>query len=326
MKKTLLSLVAILAFAGLANAQVPARAGWWKFDDADALFKATIGASLVPTDETSNYAVDGPDVGNGAIANVRGQALTMEHGLAGNGGGTRLNEYTMQWDVMISDLVLYHCLIQNGPMDEGDGDLFIKPASGVIGTSFTTYSTSAIAANQWYRIVISVKCGEFYRIYVDGVKWLEGDVPNIDSRFSLNVAPNIFGDDDTENDLIYCADLCLWDVALTDDQVSQLGDVHTFQEGLRDNKSVANTADLMPNYPNPVAHNTVFPYQVLKTGNVSFRVLDQTGKVIDVINAGSKTPGQYKLDYNSDKLAKGIYSVQMVANNRTSVRKMVVIR
>jgi hypothetical protein len=325
MKKTLLSLVAILAFAIFASAQLPARSGWWKFDNPDALFKATVGTDLVPTNEFSNYAADGPDVGNGAIANVLGEALTMIHGLGGNGGGTRLNEYTLQWDVMVPNLDKYHCLIQNGPMNEGDGDLFIKPTTGIVGTTFITYSTLAIVPNQWYRIVISVKCGSFYRLYVDGVKWTEGTVPDVDSRFSLNVEPNIFGDDDGENDLIFCSELSLWNVAFTGEQVAALGDVHTVQTGIRAYRTT-NTSDLMPNYPNPVAHNTKFPYQVQKTGNVTFRVIDQTGKVIEVINAGTKTPGQYNLDYNSDKLTNGIYSVQMTTNNRTSMRKMVVIR
>jgi hypothetical protein len=326
MKKTLLSLVAILAFASYASAQLPARSGWWKFDDPDALFKATKGADLVPTNEFSNYAFDGPDIGNGAIANVQGEALTMIHGLNPNGGGTRVNEYTLQWDVMLPDLDKYRCLIQNGPMNEGDGDLFVKPTTGIVGTTFITYSTLAVVPNQWYRIVISVKCGSFYRLYVDGVKWTEGAVPGVDSRFSLNVEPNIFGDDDGENDLIYCAELSLWNVAFTEEQVIALGDVHTVQTAIKDNRMDKNTSDLMPNYPNPVAHSTKFPYQVQNSGNVTFRVIDQTGKVVEVINAGTKSPGQYILEYNSDKLAKGIYTVRMTSNNRTSVQKMVVIR
>jgi len=111
MKKTLLSLVAILAFACFANAQVPARAGWWKFDDPDHLFAATIGNDLVPTDEATNYALAGPFDGNGAIANERARALTMIHGLDANLGGTRLNEYTLQWDVMLPDNADAGCVI-----------------------------------------------------------------------------------------------------------------------------------------------------------------------------------------------------------------------
>ena len=325
MKKTLLSLVAILVFTSFANAQIPAQSGLWKFDDPDHLFVATIGNDLVPTDEATNYALAGPYDGNGAIANVRARALTMIHGLDANGGGTRLNEYTLQWDVMLPDIDLWRCLIQTGAMNEGDGDLFIKPTTGLLGLTALNWSTNTIAANQWYRIVETVKCGSFANVYVDGELWIEGQVPAVDSRFSLAPDPNIFGDDDAENALIFCAELALWNVALTSDQITQLGNATTDYTSIRDYKA-EKASDLMANYPNPVSHNTIFPYQVQKTGNVSFRILDQTGKVIDVVNAGVKAQGTYNLNYNSDKLAKGIYSVQMTANNRTSVRKMVVIR
>lgn len=325
MKKTLLSLVAILAFACFANAQVPARAGWWKFDDPDHLFAATIGNDLVPTDEATNYALAGPFDGNGAIANERARALTMIHGLDANLGGTRVNEYTLQWDVMLPDIDLWRCLIQNGPMNEGDGDLFIKPTTAYLGVTALNWSTNTIVPEQWYRIVETVKCGEFANIYVDGELWVEGQVPAIDSRFSLAPDPNIFGDDDAENALIFCADLAIWNVALSAEQVSALGNATTDYTSIRDNK-VQKTSDLMANYPNPVAHNTIFPYQVQKTGNVTFRILDQTGKVVDVIIAGTKTPGKYNFNYNSDKLNNGIYTVQMTTNNRTSVRKMVVLQ
>lgn len=327
MKKTLLSLVAILAFVGFANAQLPAKKGLWKFDNPDQIFMATIGNELLPSDVT-NYPAPGPADGNGAIADDRGDGLVMDHGLGGNGGGVRLNEYTLQWDVMVPNITTWKCFIQteNAPSG-GDGDLFIKAGSGLLGLSDFAWSTTAIVPEQWYRVVETIKCGSFARVYVDGQLWFERSVaPTIDSRYSLTALPLLFGDDDAEDDLIFCAELGLWDVALTADQVSQLGDVNTIQESIRDNKTSGNTSDLMPNYPNPVAHNTIFPYEVQKSGNVTFRVLDQTGKVIEVINAGAKTPGKYNLNYNSDKLSKGIYSVQMTSNNRTSIRKMAVIR
>lgn len=326
MKKLLLSLVAILAFACFANAQIPAKAGLWKFDDPDNLFKATIGTDLVPTDAITNYALSGPYDGNGAIANERGRALTMIHGLGGNGGGTRLNEYTLQWDVMLPDIALWRCLIQTGAMNEGDGDLFIKPTTGLLGLTALSWSTNAIVSDQWYRIVETVKCGSFANVYVDGELWITGNVPAIDSRFSLAPEPNIFGDDDAENALIFCAELALWDVALTNDQIVELGNATTDYTSIKDKKMVGSASDLMQNYPNPVSHNTLFPYQVQKTGNVSFRIVDHTGKVVDVINAGAKTPGKYSMNFNSDKLSSGIYTVQMTTNNRISVQKMVVIK
>jgi len=307
---------------------LPARSGWWKFDDANALFKASIGTDLVPTDGTTNYAADGPSVDNGAIADVQYQALKMNHGLGGNGGGTRLNEYTLQWDVMVPNIDKWKCFIQTeNAASGGDGDLFIKPTSGLLGLSDFAWSTTAIVPNQWYRVVETVKCGSFARVYVDGQLWIERTpAPAVNSRYSLTDQPFIFGDDDGEDDLIFCSELAIWNVAFTAEQALALGDANTVQTAIRDNKAAGNTSDLLQNYPNPVAHNTIFPYQVIKAGNVTFRIVDQTGKVIEVINAGDKAPGEYNLNYNSDKLSKGIYSVQMTSNNRTSIRKMAVIR
>jgi hypothetical protein len=181
-------------------------------------------------------------------------------------------------------------------------------------------------------MLLTIKNGEFARLYVNGELWpvsaeLQGYlVQDVDGRYGLAPTIFIFQDGDGDDGTLKCSELSIWDVALTAEEALALGDVNTVQTGLKNTKLVGNTSDLMPNYPNPVAHNTVFPYQVQKAGNVTFRILDQTGKVIDVIHAGSKAPGAYNLDYNSDKLSKGIYSVQMTSNNRTSVRKMVVIR
>jgi hypothetical protein len=181
-------------------------------------------------------------------------------------------------------------------------------------------------------MIITVMNGAFFKIYVNGELWpinaqTDGSlVQAIDGRYGLAPTIYIFQDGDGDDGTLQCSELSMWDVALSADEVAMLGDASTVLTSVKENKVSVNNSDLMPNYPNPVAHNTMFPYQVQKAGNVTFKVIDQTGKVIDVINAGAKAAGRYNLDYNSDKLPNGIYSVQMTSNNRTSVRKMVVIR
>ena len=181
-------------------------------------------------------------------------------------------------------------------------------------------------------MIISVKNGEFFNIYLNGELWsINPDHPGslmqaIDGRYGLAPTIFFFQDGDGDDGTLQCSEISMWDVALTADDALLLGDATTVLTGIKENKTSGNNTDLSQNYPNPVSHTTLFPYQVQQAGNVTFRVLDQTGKVVDVINAGAKTPGKYNLNYNSDKLDKGIYSVQMVANNRASVRKMVVIR
>lgn len=332
MKKTLLSLVAILAFVGFANAQVPGRVGWWKFDDISDLMKAEVGQSLVPTGNITS--LDGPAVGNLAVEVPLGNYFALTHNIIPNGGGSLVNEYSIQWDFIIPATETWYAFLETETINSSDADLFIAASanSGIgrvpnsIGCGSLIYSANTVSADTWYRMVISVKNGEYFRIYVDGVLWLESPVIQaVDERYGLHPTIYIFQDGDGDDGTLKCSELGIWDVALTAEEVLALGNATTVQTGIRYNKT-DNTSDLMPNYPNPVSHNTVFPYQVQKSGTVTFRVLDHTGKVIDMINAGAKVPGTYNLDYNSDKLSKGIYSVQMTTNNRTSVRKMVVIR
>jgi hypothetical protein len=337
MKKTLLSLVAILAFVSFASAQVPARTGWWKFDDATDMQKAEVGNALVATGNITS--VDGPAAGNLAVEVPLGAYFAMNHGIAPNGGGTLVNEYSIMWDFSVPALGEWYSFLETSAITSDDADLFIAKTanSGIarlpnsIGTGSLLYTANIVSADTWYRMLLTIKNGDFARLYINGILWpvsseLQGYLMQaVDARYGLAPTIFIFQDGDGDDATLKCSELCIWDVALSADEALALGDVNTVQTGIKANRT-ANNSDLMPNYPNPVAHNTTFPYQVTKAGDVTFRILDQTGKVIDVINAGAKAPGKYNLDYNSDKLSKGIYSVQMTANNRTSVRKMVVIR
>ncbi len=338
MKKTLLSLVAILVFASFVNAQVPARTGWWKFDDISDLTKAEVGPALVANGNITS--VDGPSVSNLAVEVPVGSYFGLTHGIAPNGGGSLVNEYSIMWDFAIPATETWYSFLETDATTSDDADLFIAATanSGIsrvpnsIGTGSLLYTMNTVKADNWYRMIISVKNGEFFNIYVNGELWsISAEHPGslmqaVDSRYGLAPTIYLFQDGDGDDGTLKCSEISMWDVALSADDALALGDVNTVLTGIREVKNVKNTSDLMPNYPNPVAHNTKFPYQVQKSGNVTFKVIDHTGKVVEVINAGTKSPGQYILDYNSDKLSKGIYSVQMTSNNRTSIQKMVVIR
>jgi len=338
MKKTLLSLVAILAFASFVNAQVPARTGWWKFDDVSDLGKAEVGGSLAVFGNITS--VDGPADGNLAVDVPLGSYFACDHGIGPNLDGTLTNEYSIMWDFKIPVTETWYSFLETEATTSSDADLFIAATanSGIsrvpnsIGTGSLLYTMNTVAADTWYRMIISVKNGEFFNIYVNGELWsISAEHPgslmqDVDGRYGLAPQIYFFQDGDGDDGELKCSEISMWGVALSADDAAMLGDVNTVLTGIKDNKIVKSNSDLMPNYPNPVAHSTKFPYQVQKAGTVTFRVIDQTGKVVEVINAGNKTPGQYNLDYCSDKLSNGIYSVQMTTNNRTSVRKMVILR
>jgi hypothetical protein len=172
-------------------------------------------------------------------------------------------------------------------------------------------------------MVITVKNGSYFRIYLDGEPWLNSAGQPIDGRFALAEKLLIFADEDGEDGIIQCSELSIWEVALTEEQVKKLGNASTIPTGIKDIQINENN-DLAQNFPNPFSDNTTFKYQVRETGNVSFHVIDITGREVKVINEGLKTAGSYSLQMKADNLIDGIYFVQMKAGNRTSTRKIVV--
>ncbi|MBK7173136.1 MAG: Ig-like domain-containing protein [Bacteroidales bacterium] len=225
MKKTLLSLVIILAFASFSSAQVPDRAGWWKFDDAADMLKAETGMALALTG--TQVSVPGPVAGNLATQISLGSYLTMTHGISANGGGDSVNEYTVQIDFSLPEVSIWHAFFQTNPSNSGDADLFTRASDNTIGTAATGYSANAVTADTWYRMIISVKNSEFFNVYLNGELWLTGTPQDIDGRWALVSDLLIFADDDGDDATINCAELGIWNVALSAAQASELGNATT---------------------------------------------------------------------------------------------------
>ena len=315
-----------LELGNASQPMFPQPKGQWKFDDASDLMKATIGNNLVPEATITHTAADGPADGNGAIVDGSYQSLVMNHGIAANGGGLLVNIYSLQIDFKaIGTSPSYYSFFQTGASNSGDGDLFIKWAGdGFIGLGVLGWSTKTVVPETWYRMIVT-STGDTYRVYINGELWLEKTGIAIDSRHALQLAdlPHLFADDDGEEGVMHCAEIAVWDIALSPEQIAQLGNANGEITGLQ--QPLVSNADLLgQNYPNPFAINTVFPYTIQAAGNVIFRVLDLTGKQLNVISEGNKTPGNYKLELNTESLVNGIYYLQLITNNQTSVRKMIV--
>jgi hypothetical protein len=88
----------------------------------------------------------------------------------------------------------------------------------------------------------------------------------------------------------------------------------------------ANGTSLGQNYPNPFSGATVFPYRIDKAGEVSFRVLDFSGRELKRIHQGMITPGSHELQFNAEQFPGGIYYLQMETGGLTHTRKMIIAR
>jgi predicted phosphodiesterase len=211
-----------LVIAGCALAAYPIPAGLWLFDDSANLTQSVVGANLA--EAGTHTAIAGISAGDGAVADPLGSYYICTHGIAANGGGIFVNQYTILLDVKYpaSSAGQWKTLIQTNIANSNDGDCFIN-TTGTIGVAATGYSTNTLASETWARIVISVSNPSFYRIYVNGVKWKEGTAQALDGRFSLDPTVLFFADENGDDYPIHCTRAAIWGQALSDAQVSSLG-------------------------------------------------------------------------------------------------------
>jgi hypothetical protein len=309
------------AAGGGGGPVVPAKKGQWTFDNAQDMLAATIGEPLTLTG--TQVSTEGPGAGNLATEIGVGSYLTMTHGIAPNLGGTYVNEFSVMIDFAVPEVGIWHAFIQTNSSNANDADLFTN-TNNSIGVGDVGYTENTVAAGSWYRMVLSVKNDNFFRVYINGELWLDGAGQPLDGRYGLDPVLNMFADDDGDDGLIECAELAIWDVALTAEEAALLGSV-SGNTGIADNKSM-NANDLGQNYPNPFSNSTSIPYEVLKSGKVSFSITDLSGHQVKSIEAGIHSPGNYTLDLNASDLPAGFYNIRMTVNERSSLRKILIVR
>ncbi len=219
MKKLILTslLVTIISFFSFGQNKV----GCWKFDDATNFLKADIGKTLSLVG-TGIHKADGLDAANGAVTVDVGTHFIVDHGIVPNAGEGFVNNYSLVIDFKIPSVGSWYNFFQTDQSNTSDGDCFINK-TGNIGTSVTGYSASAVSADKWYRLVVSVKLGTSYRYYIDGNLINDGVSQSIDGRFSLDKTLLLFADDDGEDGTLTIAEVSLYDGALDDAAVAALG-------------------------------------------------------------------------------------------------------
>jgi hypothetical protein len=88
---------------------------------------------------------------------------------------------------------------------------------------------------------------------------------------------------------------------------------------------------LKQNRPNPFRQLTTIDYSIPKTGKVTLRVYDVTGRMVKQLVNKEQRAGVYTANWegntpNGRKLATGVYFVRLTANEKTATRKLVMVR
>jgi hypothetical protein len=189
--------------------------GRWTFSDPYDPTKAEIGQPLQPIGD--DFAIN-----DGYITVAKGSYGKLTHGIAANGGGNLVNEYTLLFDFRIPATGLWYTFFQTDINNDGDADCFIR-SSNAIGVGATGYHGS-VEAEVWYRLFV-VKNRTSYFYYLDGSRIHSGDMSvSIDDRFALS--PDgvlLFADNDGEDNDIDISTVMIWDRPLTAIEVELIG-------------------------------------------------------------------------------------------------------
>ena len=83
---------------------------------------------------------------------------------------------------------------------------------------------------------------------------------------------------------------------------------------------------LFQNYPNPFNPSTVISYQLSNATKVRLEVFDITGRSVELLVDESQHPGRYRVNFEGGGLPSGVYFARLSVNDRSGIRKMMLIR
>ena len=86
--------------------------------------------------------------------------------------------------------------------------------------------------------------------------------------------------------------------------------------------------NLMQNYPNPFNPTTTIKYQIAKPGNVSLKVYDMLGRVVETLVDEVKPAGSYeaKFPINNLQLSSGVYLYRLNVNGHSFTKKLILLK
>jgi len=90
--------------------------------------------------------------------------------------------------------------------------------------------------------------------------------------------------------------------------------------------SIPDVYSLSQNYPNPFNPTTKINYALPKTGLVTMKIYDVTGREIQTLVNDLKQAGSYSVDFNGSSLSSGVYFYKIQSGDFISVKRMVLIK
>ena len=183
------------------------------------------------------------------------------------------------------------------------------------------------------------KIDYIYQVWVDNVSLGTVKVPSGQSVVFEKDLPNAVTHDgegiirivNLKKDKIVTCDK--WELYAYDKATGQGGPKKSggVQVASSDSKPLAYVYALAQNAPNPFGQMTNIKYQIAKPGNVSLKIYNTLGQLVNTLVDGQQQPGIYSASWNGKDnsgrtAANGVYIYRLESGDFKATRKMVVVK
>ncbi len=89
---------------------------------------------------------------------------------------------------------------------------------------------------------------------------------------------------------------------------------------------VPHLLSLSQNYPNPFNPTTTIQFSLPHSAFVSLKVFNTLGQEVSNLVAEEKAVGNYKVEWNAEGVASGVYLYRLIAGKFVETKKMLFLR
>lgn len=163
---------------------------------------------------------------DGGLELDRGSFFYVDHRLPANGGGEKVNNYTIVTEIKLPASGVEYSLYNVSPYNYGDASASIDKRGNIGKLDGCSHW---VFANRWYRIALVVTA-EKREYFVDGVMYHSQKSGGVDGSFSLNAAGGsgkplltLFAGKESADAPIITRSVSLYPRALTQSQIRMMG-------------------------------------------------------------------------------------------------------
>jgi hypothetical protein len=77
---------------------------------------------------------------------------------------------------------------------------------------------------------------------------------------------------------------------------------------------------------NPVWSKVVISYKLPSKCEVSLKLYDSAGRIVNTLVEEEKASGEYIMNFDTEELARGIYFIKMLAGENTLTKKIILAK